>query len=34
MNKELTRLKDELMAGRPVISFTRGISMEPLLHDK
>ena len=34
MNKELTRLKDELMAGRPVISFTSGVSMEPLLHDK
>ena len=34
MNKELTRLKDELSAGRSVISFTSGVSMEPLLHDK
>ena len=34
MNKEFTRLKDELSAGRSVISFTSGVSMEPLLHDK
>ncbi len=34
MNKELTKIKDELQAGRPVISFTSGVSMEPLLHDK
>ena len=34
MNKELTRIKDELEARKPVISFTSGISMEPLLHDK
>lgn len=34
MNKELTKIKDELLAGRPVISFTSGVSMEPLLHDK
>lgn len=34
MNKEFTRLKDELEAGRSVISFTSGVSMEPLLHDK
>ena len=34
MNKELTRIKDELAAGKPVISFTSGVSMEPLLHDK
>lgn len=34
MNKELTRIKDELEAGKPVISFTSGVSMEPLLHDK
>ena len=34
MNRELTRIKDELEAGRPVISFTSGVSMEPLLHDK
>lgn len=34
MNREPTKLKDELRAGRPVISFTSGVSMEPLLHDK
>ena len=34
MNKEFTRLKDELSAGHSVISFTSGVSMEPLLHDK
>lgn len=34
MNKEFTRLKDELSAGRSVLSFTSGVSMEPLLHDK
>lgn len=34
MNRELTKIKDELQAGRPVISFTSGVSMEPLLHDK
>ena len=34
MNKEFTRLKDELSAGRSVISFTSGVSMEPHLHDK
>ncbi len=34
MSKEPIRLKDELQAGHPVISFTSGISMEPLLHDK
>lgn len=28
------KLKDELLAGRPVITFTSGVSMEPLLHDK
>ncbi len=34
MNKETTRIKQELSAGRPVISFTSGASMEPLLHDR
>ena len=34
MNNEVTRIKDELQAGRPVMSFTSGVSMEPLLHDK
>ena len=34
MNKEVTKIRDELQAGRPVISFTSGVSMEPLLHDK
>ena len=34
MSKEIIRLKDELESGRPVIVFTSGISMEPLLHDK
>lgn len=34
MSRELTRIKDELQAGRSVISFTSGVSMEPLLHDK
>lgn len=34
MNRELTKIKDELQAGRSVISFTSGVSMEPLLHDK
>ena len=34
MNKEFTRLRDELSEGRCVISFTSGVSMEPLLHDK
>ena len=28
------KLKDELLAGRPVITFTSGVSMEPLLQDK
>ena len=30
----MTKIKDELQAGRSVISFTSGVSMEPLLHDK
>ena len=34
MSKEITKLRDELLAGRSVISFTSGTSMEPLLHDK
>lgn len=34
MSKEQVRLKDELLAGRSVITFTSGVSMEPLLHDK
>ena len=34
MNKDVTKIRDELQAGRPVISFTTGVSMEPLLHDK
>lgn len=34
MNKETIGIKDELKAGRPVIVFTSGVSMEPLLHDK
>ena len=34
MSKELVKLKDELLAGRSVLTFTSGVSMEPLLHDK
>lgn len=34
MSKEQVKLKDELLAGRSVITFTSGVSMEPLLHDK
>ncbi len=32
--REKIRLADELAAGRSVITFTSGSSMEPLLHDK
>ncbi len=34
MSDEITKIKDELLADRPVISFTSGTSMEPLLHDR
>lgn len=34
MNRECVKIKDELQAGRSVITFTSGVSMEPLLHDK
>ncbi len=34
MNKEFSNLRNELKNGRSVITFTTGVSMEPLLHDK
>ena len=34
MNKQYSNLRKELEAGRPIITFTTGVSMEPLLHDK
>ena len=34
MNNEYSNLRKELEAGRSVIIFTTGVSMEPLLHDK
>lgn len=34
MSKKVSNLRSELEQGRPVITFTTGISMEPLLHDK
>lgn len=34
MNKEYSNLQKELSEGRAVITFTTGVSMEPLLHDK
>lgn len=34
MNKECTNLREELLSGKPVILFTTGTSMQPLLYDK
>lgn len=34
MSKAYSNLRSELEKGYPVITFTTGISMEPLLHDK
>ena len=34
MNKSYSNIRGELQRGRPVITFTTGTSMEPLLHDK
>ena len=34
MNSEYSNLQKELQAGKPVIVFTTGTSMEPLLYDK
>lgn len=34
MNNGCSNLRNELQNGRPVITFTTGTSMEPLLHDK